>query len=81
MWSIYYANKNGGDKIGNFRSLIINTELKIIANRLQAVLSSLISSEKTCAVKGRTIQNNLYLVRLIFEQIDSETAPINLDQS
>ncbi|CAE1276092.1 unnamed protein product [Acanthosepion pharaonis] len=61
------------------------TELKILAkvlaDRLQIVLSSLIGPEQTCAVKGRTIQDNLHLVRLIIEKVDSDAALINLDQS
>ncbi|CAE1178594.1 unnamed protein product [Acanthosepion pharaonis] len=79
-------DKNGGDGLGNFRPLtMLNTDLKILAkilaNRLQLVLSRLIGPEQTCAVKGRTIQDNLHMVRLILEQVDSEAALINLDQS
>ena len=53
-------NKHGGDGISNFRPLtMLNTDLKILAkilaNRLQTVLPSLICPEQTCAVKGRTI--------------------------
>ena len=78
--------KGGGDGIDNYRPLtMLNTELKILAKvlagRLQAVLASLIGPEQTCAVKGRTIQDNLHLVRLIIEKVDSDAALINLDQS
>ena len=57
-------SKDGGDGLGNFRPLtMLNAELKILAkilaNRLQLVLARLISPEQTCAVKGRTIQDNL----------------------
>ena len=79
-------NKHGGDGISNFRSLtMLNTDLKILAkilaNRLQTVLPSLISPEQTCAVKGRTIQDSLHLVRTIVEKVDGNAALINLDQS
>ena len=79
-------NKHGGDGISNFRPLtVLNTDLKILAkilaNRLQTVLPSLICPEQTCAVKGRTIQDSLHLVRTIIEKVDGNAALINLDQS
>ena len=64
---------------------MLNTDLKILAkilaNRLQTVLPSLICPEQTCAVKGRTIQDSLHLVRTIVEKVDGNAALINLDQS
>ena len=79
-------DKDGGDGIDNFRPItLLNTELKILAkvlsNRLQTVLASLIGPEQTCSVKGRTIQDNLHLVRTIIENVDSGAALIKLDQS
>ena len=79
-------NKHGGDGISNFRPLtMLNTDLKILAkilaNRLQTVLPSLICPEQTCAVKGRTIQDSLHLVCTIVEKVDGNAALINLDQS
>ena len=66
---------------------LLNTELKILArvlaNRLQLVISDLIGSEQTFAVKGRSIQDNLLLIREVLEGIedDTEAALISLDQS
>ena len=79
-------NKHGRDGISNFCPLkMLNTDLKILAkilaNRLQTVLPSLICPEQTCAVKGRTIQNSLHLVRTIVEKVNGNAALINLDQS
>ena len=79
-------DKHGGDGIDNFRPLtMLNTELKILAkilaNRLQGVLGSLIGPEQTSAVKGRTIQDNLHLVRTIVEKVAGNAAMIKLDQS
>ena len=79
-------NKHGGDGISNFRPLtMLNTDLKILAkilaNRLQTILPSLICPEQTCAVKGRTIQDSLHLVRTIVEKVDGNAALINLYQS
>ena len=46
---------------------LLNTELKILArvlaNRLQRVISDLIGPEQTFTVKGRSIQDNLHLIR------------------
>ena len=66
---------------------LLNTELKILAwvlaNRLHLVISDLIGPEQTFAVKGRSIQDNLHLVREVLVGIkDSIKATlINLDQS
>ena len=66
---------------------LLNTELKILArvlaNRLQLVISDLISPEQNYTVKGRSIQDNLHLVRQILEGMEdnTEAALINLDQS
>ena len=65
---------------------LLNTELKILArvlaNHLQLVISDLIGPEQNYAVKGRSIQDNLYLVREILEGIedDAKAALINLEQ-
>ena len=68
---------------------LLNTELKILArvwaNRLQLVISDLVGPEHNYAVKGRSMLDNLHLVRQILEGIkkkdDSKAALINLDQS
>ena len=84
--------KKGGrhvrGKLDDYRPItLLNTELKILArvlaNRLQLVISDLIGPEQKYTVKGRSIQDNLYLVRQILEGIenDPEARLINLDQS
>ena len=66
---------------------LLNTELKILArvlaNRLQLIISDLIGPDQNYAVKGRSVQDNLHLVREILEGIkdDTEATLINLDQS
>ena len=63
---------------------MLNTDLKILAkilaDRLQTSLPSLICPEQTCVVKGRTIQDSLHLVRTIVEKVDENAALMNLDQ-
>ena len=56
---------------------------RVLANRLQLFISDLIGPEQTSAVKGRSIQDNLHLVREVLEETEdgTEAAPINLDQS
>ena len=60
---------------------LLKTELKILArvlaNRLQLVISDLIGPEQTFAVKGRSIQDNL----LEGIKDDTEAVLISLDQS
>ena len=84
--------KKGGrhvwEGLDDYRPItLLNTELKILArvlaNRLQLVISDLISPEQTFAVKGRSIQDNLHLIREVLEGIedDTEAALISFDQS
>ena len=84
--------KKGGrhvwEGLDDYRPItLLNTELKILArvlaNRLQLVISDLIGPEQTYAVKGRSIQDNLHLIREVLEGIkdDTEAALISLDQS
>ena len=84
--------KKGGrhvwEGLDDYRPItLLNTELKILArvltNHLQLVISDLIGPEQTFAVKGRSMQDNLHLIREVREGIkdDTEAALINLDQS
>ena len=84
--------KKGGrhvwEGLDDYRPItLLNTKLKILArvlaNRLQLVISDLIGSEQTFAVKGRSIQDNLHLIREVLEGIEDGTkvALISLDQS
>ena len=84
--------KKGGrhvwEGLDDYRPItLLNTELKILAralvNRLQLVISDLIGSEQTFAVKGRSIQDNLHLIHEVLEGIEdgTEAALISLDQS
>ena len=79
-------SKDDEDGICNFRSLtMLNTDFKILAKilagRLQTVLAILICPEQSCAVKVRTIQDSLHMVRMIVEKVNGNRALINLDQS
>ena len=88
---ITLLNKGGRhvwEELDDYRPItLLNTELKILgrvlANHLQLVISDLIGPKQNYAVKGRSIQDNLHLVRQILEGIedDTEVELINLDQS
>ena len=80
--------KKGGrhvwEDLDDYRPItLLNAELKILArvlaNRLQLVISDLIGPEQNYAVKGRSIQDNLHLIREILEGIkdDDEAALVN----
>ena len=84
--------KKGGryvlEGLDDYRPItLLNTKLKILArvlaNRLQLVISVLIGSEQTYAVKGRSIQDNLNSIREVLEGIEdgTEAALISLDLS
>ena len=84
--------KKGGkhvwEGLDDYRPInLLDTELKILArvlaNRLQVVISDLIGPEQTYAVKERSIQYYLHLIRVVLEAIEdgTEAALISLDQS
>ena len=84
--------KKGGkhvlEELDDYRPItLLNPELKILvrvlANRLQVVISDLIGPEQTYAVKRRSTQDNLHLIREVLEGMEdgTETALINLHQS
>ena len=82
------GGKHFGEGLDDYRPIILlNTELKILvrvlANRLQLVISDLIGPEQTFDVKGRSIQDNLLLICEVLEGIEdgTEDALIRLDQS
>ena len=86
---ITLLNKSGGrvwEDFDDYRSItLFNTELKILARvlakRLQLVISDLIGPEQNYVVEGRSIQDNLHLVREVIKGIEdgSEAALVNLD--
>ena len=66
---------------------LLNTDYKIctkvLANRLKKVLSVILSEDQTCGVPGRSIYENLFLLRDTLDYIDHKqlsAALISLDQ-
>ena len=73
-------NKHGGDGISNFHPLMmLNTDIKILvkilADRLQIALSSLICPEQPCAVKSSIILDSLHMARTITEKNQRKCRP------
>ena len=72
----------------NWRPIsFLNVDYKIatraISGRLLGVLGSIISPDQTCGVPGRTISQNLSLIRDLLEYVDRENLPLaflSLDQ-
>ena len=58
---------------------LLNTELKIwawvLVNCLQLVIGDLIGPDQTFAVKGRSIQDNLHLIREVLEGMEEAQNP------
>ena len=72
------GGKHVWEGLDDYRPItLLNTELKILAwvlaNRLQLVISDLISPEQTFTVKGRSIQGNLHLICEVLEGIKDDT--------
>ena len=66
---------------------LLNVDYKIISksmcNRLKKVLDSIISPDQTCSVPGRSITDNIHLLRNVIDYADSknlECAFLSLDQ-
>ena len=72
----------------NWRPIsLLNVDYKIgskaLANRLQKVLDSVLDNDQTCGVPGRSIFENLFLIRDVIEYANHKDIPgvlISLDQ-
>lgn len=81
-------DKTNSQLMKNWRPIsLLNYDYKIIsksiANRLSRVLGLIIHEDQTCAVKGRTIFDNVHLLRNIFDYVNQKNLPcifLNLDQ-
>ena len=75
--------KKGGKHVWEGLDTVLKILVQVWANCLLIVISDLIGPEQTYAVKGRSIRDNLHLIREVLEGIEdgTETALIILDQS
>ena len=73
------------ERLDDYRSItLLNTELKILArvlaNRLQLVISDLIGTEQTYGMKRRSTQDNLHLILKVLEGIEDGTEAALIDR-
>lgn len=80
---------DNSEKLTNWRPIsLLNVDYKIISkvltNRLSKVIGKIIHIDQTCAVSGRSILDNVHLLRNIIDYVDQKELPcafISLDQS
>ena len=68
-------DKNNSTDVKNYRPIsLLNVDRKvlskILSTRLSNVLPSIISLSQTCSIKGRSIFDNLHLLRNIIDYVD-----------
>lgn len=81
-------DKTNSSDMKNYRPIsLLNVDRKIlskiIANRLSSILPNIIGISQTCSIKGRTIFDNIHLIRNVFDYIEQKNIAacfINLDQ-
>lgn len=81
-------DSNKAHSLNSWRPIsLLNVDYKIIskilANRLKRVVNDIIHVDQTCAIPGRSIHDNLHLLRDIVQYADSKNLPaafLSLDQ-
>ena len=79
---------DNSESVKNYRPIsLLNLDYKIISkvitNRVKSVVEHIVHPDQTCAVPGRTIFDNLHLMRNIIDYCEQKQAPvafISLDQ-
>jgi hypothetical protein len=77
------------DTLKNWRPIsLLNTDYKILSKvltlRLRKIIVEIIHPDQTCSIPGRTIQDNVHLIRNLVEYTNDKNMPaaiISLDQS
>ena len=80
---IVLHKKNDRLDTKNWRPIsLLNVDYKIttraISARLLTVLGSIIEPDQTCGVRGRTISENLFLIRDLLEYVERDDRPLAL---
>lgn len=81
-------DKNDSSSMKNYRPIsLLNIDRKIVSkvlsNRLSIVLPKIIGISQTCSIRGRSIFDNIHLLRNIFDYVEQKQLNacfINLDQ-
>ncbi len=80
---IVLYKKNDRLETKNWRPIsLLNVDYKVatraISGRLLAVIGSVVGPDQTCGVPGRTISENLFLIRDLIEYAEQEDLPVAL---
>ena len=82
-------DKTKADLLTNWRPIsLLNCDYKILSKvlslRLRRVIGEIVHQDQTCSVPGRSIQDNVHLIRNLIEYVNDKNMPaaiISLDQS
>ena len=82
-------DKNKADLLTNWRPIsLLNCDYKILSKvlslRLRSVIEETVHPDQTCSIPGRSIQDNVHLIRHLIDYVDDKNmsaAIISLDQS
>ena len=80
---------NNAETLKNWRPIsLLNVDYKILSKvltlRLRKVIGEIVHPDQTCSIPGRTIQDNIHLIRNLIEYLNSKNisaAIVSLDQS
>lgn len=73
-------DKDNATTLKNWRPIsLLNYDYKILskllANRISDVLDTIVHPDQTCSVRGRSIQDNLHLLRNIIDYVNQKNIP------
>ena len=82
-------DKTKADLLTNWRPIsLLNCDYKILSKvlslRLRRVIGEIVHPDQTCSIPGRSIQDNVHLIRNLIEYVDDKHMPaaiLSLDQS
>ena len=82
-------DKTKADLLTNWRPIsLLNCDYKILSKvlslRMRNVIGEIVHPDQTCSIPGRSIQDNVHLIRNLIEYVDDKNMPaaiISLDQT
>ena len=82
-------DKTKADLLTNWRPIsLLNCDYKILSKvlslRMRNVIGEIVHPDQTCSIPGRSIQDNVHLIRNLVEYVDDKNMPaaiISLDQT
>ena len=76
-------DESTSENLNSWRPIsLLNIDYKIVskalANRLKTVIGSVVHADQTCAIPGRSIIDNLHLIRNIVDYVQARNIPVAL---